>query len=197
MNDRSSQLVPRSWRAIRSPWTPDDQLAHVLILRGAIIWSYSHIEQKLFDFAIRCSREPEYRDISETPPFTAASRIKFLRKVFNTPGPLTRFSGLGLAILDRFDGSRDIRNQMAHAEMTVIGVYPIRFDDIVVTDGGIIRHSTPYYEGDLERIARRASRLSKAVQRLHYTLFKDDVGGDIEVVSSGPDYPGATLSKLE
>ncbi|WP_433934363.1 hypothetical protein [Brevundimonas diminuta] len=173
MSSLKPHLVPDEWRAIINPWTPDADLARVLILRAAILWSYSHVEQKLTDIAIRCSRIPEYRDISEKPPFTPASRIKFLRKVMDTPGPFTPIRRLGLAVLDRFDDGRAVRNRMAHADMSIIG-YPIRFEEIVISGDEITRHDTPYYRGDLEQIAVKAARFSKAVQRLHYKAFGNE-----------------------
>lgn len=165
-------LVPKEWRAVISPWTPDSELARVLMLRAAILWSYSHVEQKLTYLAIRCSHEPEYRNLAEKPPFTPASRIKFLRRVLDTQGPLSARRSLGLAILDRFDQGRDIRNQMAHADMSVLpGI--ARFDEIVISNGEIVHRDTPYYAGQLERIAIKAARFSKAIQRIHYKLFQD------------------------
>ena len=166
------RLVPDRWRAVTNPWTPDADLARDLILRAAILWSYSHAEQKLTDFAIRCSRIPQYRDIAEKPPFTSSARIKFLRKVMDTPGPYFERRALGISVLDRYDAGRPIRNRMAHADMSVLNGIT-RFDEIVIS-GGRIRHvETAYYAGDLEKVAVKAARFSKAIQRFHYRLFAD------------------------
>lgn len=171
--------VPEEWRAVINPWTQDDALARVLILRSAILWSFGHIEQRLTDMAIRCSRMDDYDGIRDKPPFTGSGRVKYLRRVLAQPGPYERYRSLGTAILDRYDATRVLRNRMAHADMQVLGPlpgggdYPVWFEEIVVDGDGITFHRTDYWAGQLEREAVKASRFSKAIQRLHYRLFGD------------------------
>lgn len=171
---RPKPLVPNEWRAVINPWVQDRDLARVLILRAAILWSYSHIEQKLTDLVVRCSQTPEYRDLREKPPFSSAARIAYLRKVLATDGPLSKYERLGTAILDRYDESRPIRNRMAHADMQVLPNWAVTFDEIVIDGGEITHRRTNYWPGHLERLAAEAARFSHAVQRIHYTLFAND-----------------------
>ncbi|MEH6699962.1 MAG: hypothetical protein V7672_14795 [Brevundimonas sp.] len=171
---QSGQLVPNEWRAVINPWVQDGDLARLLILRASILWSYSHIEQKLTDVAIRCSHSPEYRDLREKPPFSSGARISYLRKVLETDGPLSGYATLGKAVLDRYDKSRVIRNRMAHADMEVLPRWAIVFNEIVIDGGEITIHRTNYWPGDLEMLAVKAARFSQAVQRLHYALFAND-----------------------
>lgn len=171
---KSGQLVPNEWRAVINPWVQDGDLARVLILRAAILWSYSHIEQKLTDVAIRCSNSPEYRDIREKPPFSSGARITYLRRVLETDGPLSRYAKLGTAILNRYEKSRVIRNRMAHADMEVLPQWAIVFNEIVIDGGEITIHRTNYWPGQLELLALKAARFSHAVQRVHYGMFAND-----------------------
>jgi hypothetical protein len=168
-------LVPKEWRAVRNPWTQDGELARILILRGAILWSYSHIERRLMEFAIMCSNTPEYRDVSEKAPFRRVARIAYLRRVFEQDGPLKRVSRLGTAILDRYEDSAEIRNRMAHADIDMVAPEFTRFIEIAMDGQDITERWFNYYPGDLERQAVKAARFSKAVQRLHYKVLQAKV----------------------
>lgn len=170
MNIFKPSLVPEEWRATKSGWAPDGELARALILRGAILWSYSHVEQRLTELAIECSGVEEYWSIADRFPFHPSKRSTYLRKVFDTPGPLSRFRPLGVAVLNRFDASRDTRNQMAHAEMEVMQGL-VRFTERMGHEGEVLLRVTPYYPGELERLAVKAARFSKATQRLHQTML--------------------------
>jgi hypothetical protein len=174
MTDEPKWLVPREWRAVINPWVRDNDLARALVLRGSILWSYSHIEQKLTDVAIRCSHSPEYRDLREKPPFSSGQRIAYLRSVLETDGPLSRFEALGTAILDRYEASRAVRNRMAHADMEALPDWAITFEELVVDGREITYRRKPYWPGELEEVAVRAARFSRAVQRIHYAMFAND-----------------------
>ena len=174
MAGRIPELVPDDWRAVINPWVRDAELARALILRSAILWSYSHVEQKLTDIVVRCSHEAAYRDVAAKPPSTSAKRVKFLRAVLSIPGPLYPFRSLGVSILNRYDASRPIRNRMAHADMEVYSDWGVVFDEIVVSGSEISHHRSRYWPGRLEAEARRAARFSKAVQRVHYAMVGND-----------------------
>lgn len=171
MNIFKPSLVPEEWRATKSGWAPDGELARVLILRGAILWSYSHVEQRLTELAIECSSVAEYRLIADRFPFHPSKRSAYLRRVFETTGPLSGFRPLGIAVLDRFDGSRDIRNQMAHADMEVMQGL-VRFTERMGHEGEVLYRSSPYHPGELERLAIKAARFSQAVQRLRQSMLQ-------------------------
>lgn len=169
-----TELVPKSWRAEVNPWTRDDELARALILRGAILWSYSHVERLMMDFIIRCARMPEYYDIADSPPFRRAKRISYIRKVLKADGPLRRYERLGTAVLNRYEASAEIRNQMAHADHAFLGVGLLKLRDFALDGTKVIRDRVwNYHSGHLEREAVKAARFSKACQRLHYRMFGD------------------------
>lgn len=172
MSPLTPTLVPREWRAVINPWTPDHELSRVLTLRGAILWSYSHIERRLMEFAIMCSNTPEYRDVSDKAPFRRAARIAYLRRVLEQDGPLKRISPLGTAILDRYEASAEIRNRMAHADIDLVAPEFTRFIEIAMDGQDISERWFNYYPGDLELHAIKAARFSKAVQRLHYRVLQ-------------------------
>lgn len=167
-------MVPKEWRAVQNPWLRDDDLARVLVLRGTILWSYSHVERRILDLAVRCSRTPEYRDIADKAPFRRNARISYVRKVLATDGPLSRYKRLGEAILDRYEQSAEVRNQMAHADIDFLGHGLTRFTELTVDGNTIADRTLNFFPGDLERHAVKAARLSKVVQRLHYAAFGDD-----------------------
>lgn len=166
--------VQQAWRAVRHPWLRDEDLTRVLILLGAILWSYSHVERRLLDVALRCSQAPEYRDIDERAPFRRKARISYLRKVIEAEGPLSRFRALGEAILKRYEAGAEIRNQMAHADIDFLGLGITRFTELTVDDDRTLTHRVfNFSPGQLELEATKAARLSRAVQRLHYRAFGD------------------------
>jgi hypothetical protein len=162
--------IDKRWLATRNPWLREREIAEAMMLRGAILWSYGHIEQKITEIAIRCSYVAEYHALREAPPFTMANRITFLRRVLEEPGPLQRYRSVGGAILDRYDRARPLRNRMAHADMKMAGGPPLRFIEIVIDGGEIKQNDTPYYPGQLEALARRVGRFSRACQRLGFKL---------------------------
>ncbi|WP_438851237.1 hypothetical protein [Brevundimonas nasdae] len=128
------------------------------------------------DFAMRCAREDEYRDIALKAPFRRKTRIAYIREVLNAEGPLTPFRRLGEAILKRYEDGAEIRNQMAHADIDFLGVGLTRFYELTPDGGGktVTERTFNFEPGKLERQAVEAARLSKAVQRLHYKMFGDE-----------------------
>ena len=133
------------------------------------------MERRLLDFAVRCSREDEYRDITDKCPFLRKARISYIRKVLDSDGPLAPFKGLGEAILKRYETGAEIRNQMAHADIDFLGLGLTRFYELTPDGGGktVTERTFNFEPGKLERQAVKAARLSKAVQRLHYKMFGD------------------------
>lgn len=112
--------------------------------------------------------------MSEKAPFRRVARIGYLRKVMEANGPLKRYATLGTAILDRYEGSAELRNRMAHADIDLVAVEMVRFIEIVMDGQEITERWFNYYPGDLEREAIKAARFSKAIQRLYYAAFNDE-----------------------
>lgn len=66
-------------------------LRAVHMLRGAIITSFSHVEFQLVDLYFRATRRPEYSGVAVKFPYTLESRIKYLNKLADLPGPLNNY----------------------------------------------------------------------------------------------------------
>lgn len=159
-------IVPHEWRAHVDPWVKDDDIADLLILRGAIIWSYAHIEQVVTEIAIRVTYLDPYRGLRSAPPFSMKARLSHLRAVLEVDGPLNKYRRLGLAMLERYDSARDVRNTMVHADMVPVSVSGREFREIVIADGEITSKRHPFFEGELERIAEGAARFSRRCQKV-------------------------------
>ncbi|WP_332655688.1 hypothetical protein [Brevundimonas sp.] len=163
-------LVPHEWRAHVNPWVKDDELADLLILRGAIVWSYAHIEQVITEITIRATYLDAYRGLRSQPPFSMSARLTHLRKILNMDGPLARYRRYGLAMIVRYERAREVRNQMAHSDMFPISLSGREFREIVIADGTITSKRAPYWPGELERVAESAARFSQRCQAVLYGL---------------------------
>lgn len=163
-------LVPKSWRAHVNPWVRDSEIADLLILRGAILWSYAHIEQVITEISIHATYQTPYRGLREKPPFSMAQRLAHLRTVLNEDGPLSKYRRYGLAMIARYEASREIRNQMAHSDMYVTSVSGREFREIIIADGEIVSRRMHYWPGQLERVAEGAARFSHRCQRVLVAL---------------------------
>lgn len=163
-------LVPQEWRAHVNPWINDEELADLLILRGAILWSYAHIEQVITEITIRATYLDAYRGLRSKPPFSMSARLAHLRAILNMDGPLAKYRRYGLAMIVRYEGAREIRNQMAHSDTYLISVSGREFREIVIADGTITSKRRAYWPGELERVAESAARFSHRCQAMLYGL---------------------------
>lgn len=157
--------IDPDWRAEINPWTPHDELLRVLALRGAIVWSFAHIEQKMSEVLIRSSYPDDYAGRRPAAPFKMSSRFTYLREVLQLAGPLAPYRGPGLLLLDRIEAIWPMRNMMAHADMDVGSIGPVRFRQIEMGHA-LNRRWTPFYPGELEALATKVGRLSRLCQKL-------------------------------
>lgn len=169
MTRSTRQKADPDWLAYAievNPWTPPEDLRLALLFRGAIVSAWAAIDTTLSEIALRASASDDYRSISSKYPYTAESKVRFLGSVLSQGGPLQRFRGTGLALLRRYETMRDLRHQMAHASMRVLPSWGITFIDYRPTsDGTITMRQHRYSTEELRRLARKATRLSRMVQR--------------------------------
>jgi len=159
----------RKLMAVISPWEPSDRVAEAYMLRGAILASFAHIEQCLSELAIRASYAPEYDSIAsdhDSLPFTMSKRVRFLKRIAGTAGPLGPYSSLLQSVLKRWEKTKDLRDQMAHAHMSVLPNAPVRFSGIKPDGGEIHMVWSNYFSPALTNAALRAARFSRACQRI-------------------------------
>lgn len=83
-------------------------------LRGWITNAYAQIEFLLGDLILRCTSMPEYRHLPQTLPHGATDRIKRVRCILNSPGPLEPFATSLQALLAEFEKGHETRNLLAH-----------------------------------------------------------------------------------
>jgi hypothetical protein len=154
-----------------SPWTPREDLREALLYRAAIISAWASIETTLNELIIRSSMIDPYRDISEKFPYTLKSKLKYMRRALEIDGPFNKYRSLGEPFLDRFSDAADLRHLMAHAHMEVLGNWGATFTDFTPSSDGAITHRRRRYTPEqLEAFARRATRLSRLLQRGKYMI---------------------------
>ena len=163
--------------ATRSGWQNPEDVAHVYILRGAILTAISHIELCIAELSLRASYMPEYDVVSSRwrslPPSTS-QRVEFLTEVIKAEGPLQFYARSLERALRRWSDFREVRNRMAHGHMTVFRGGPIRFREIVAKRSEITQATINYYGSELEACALRIARFSRVYQRLWYRARGSD-----------------------
>lgn len=149
-----------------NPWTPPDDLRTALLFRGAIVSAWAALDTTLAELALRASNSEAYNFIEAKYPYKPATKVKYLKRVLASPGPLQKYAKLGNLLLDRYENAVDLRNQMAHAHMRVLGRWGATFTDYnLVADGVVTKRTHRYTLEQLEIFARKATRLSRLTQR--------------------------------
>ncbi len=148
-----------------NPWTPQEAMEKALLYRGSIVAAWGNIETWLSELAVRASHADAYRGLKESFPYKIESRIGFLEQVLRLPGPLQPYASLGLLILVRVRNSAELRNRMAHARMRVLPNWGVTFEELVGQKDRVIVRQHRYSPQQMEEFARRATRLSRFVQR--------------------------------
>lgn len=148
-----------------NPWTPQELAEKALQHRGAIVAAWGNIETWLSEVALRASHVEAYHGLRDQFPYKIETRISFLEKVLEQPGPLAKFAPLGRPLLSRVRQSAKLRNQMAHARMRVLPQWGVTFEELVGQGDQVSFRQRRYSLADLEALARRATRLSRIVQR--------------------------------
>ena len=83
-------------------------------LRGWIANSFAQIEFMLGDLILRSFQMAEYDGLPRTLPHGAPDRVKRLRRVLGTQGPLDPFAAALEELLDTFETTHEVRNLLAH-----------------------------------------------------------------------------------
>jgi len=150
-----------------NPWVTKQTIESALVYRGAFVAGWANVETSLIELAIRASLSDHYRSVRDAYPSKLKSRLAYLRKVFDTPGPLASFSSIGKAVLNRFEKYEDFRNMMAHSRMTVMPHWGATFHFFKPkSDKEITYRTLRLTEAQLCWYAHRAAKFSRAVRRL-------------------------------
>lgn len=184
MRDRISPL-----RVEINPWTPDQTLMEVMQLRGAFVAAMGTIETILTELAIRASKHEAYFGIRDRFPSRRSERLKYLEKICEAEGPLTRHRTLILAIVRRFSDGLPLRDILAHGRMRVLtgpsDDASIKLEDYSAS-GVFIQFRRDHYTLKSFRVrVYRITRLSRCVGSLYSRL------GDVLPSIEG-EYQGTT-----
>ena len=87
-------------------------------LRGWIANSYAQIEFALGDLILRCREFPEYYGHTNNLPHGAPDRVKRVRRIISTTGPLQPFAKQLEKLLCEFEDRHETRNLLAHGFAT-------------------------------------------------------------------------------
>ena len=167
-----------------NPWTPQEQVEKALLYRGAILSAWSAIETWLSEWALRASHLDAYRGLREKFPYKIDSRVGFLERILDQPGPLQPFAPLGLQLLSRVRDAADLRNQMAHARMRVLAQWGVTFAELIGQGDQVSWRTRRYSLADLERLSRRATRLSRIFQRASVRIDAANVLPPLQTLTS-------------
>jgi hypothetical protein len=149
-------------------------MRRALLLRGAIVSAWAAIDTTMSEVALRASTSEHYSSISSRYPYSAESKAKFLRAVIEREGPMRRFKDTGQALLRQYEDLKDLRHQMAHASMRILPNWGVTFIDYRPTSEGTVTVRRHRYTLDqLNRLARKATRLSRIVQRAKAQIDSD------------------------
>jgi ribosomal protein L31 len=154
-----------------NPWQTKKSVEDALLYRGAIVSAWANVETTLIEIAIRASCHPAYAGVRDTYPWKLNGRISYLRLILGQPGPLHEFRSVGESVLKRFVESAELRNMMAHGRMAMLAGWGPSLSVFRPASGHEIKYYTRrFFEGELERLARKATRFSRAVRYLHAQL---------------------------
>lgn len=169
MLNRSSPL-----RVEMNPWTLDHTLTEVMQLRGAYIAAMGTMETILSELAIRASKHVAYAGLRGRFPSRRPDRLKYLRAVCETPGPLTPHRGLVFGIMRRFEDGLALRDILAHGRMQVLtgpgDDASIKLEDYSAAGEFIQFRRDQYTLKTLRVRVYRATRLSRCVDSLYGRL---------------------------
>lgn len=172
-----------------NPWTLDSTLLEVMQLRGAYVAAIGTVETILTELAIRASKDPAYTTVRSNFPSRRPDRIKFLKRVTELPGPLSRYRLLILSIVRRFEEGLSMRDVFAHGRMQILSGpgenATIKLQDYSAQGGQVAFREDVYYLDSLRRRVHASTRLSRAVDRLYFKI------GDLLPHISG-QYQGTT-----
>lgn len=139
----------------------------LMLLRGAIVASFGHVETALADLAIRFSRNERCAEFRSSYPHGLGTRLSFLRACFAIE-PYARRQGLANQVFKRFEAAAELRHVMAHGSVRNPSLeWLVTFRDFKPSTGGEITvRDHRYTYADLENSAYDAARLSRRVARL-------------------------------
>lgn len=157
------------YRVEVNPWVSDDELHQVFLLRGVIISALAYCETRLTELAIRASKHPAYVGAREKFPSGRDKRMSFLGKIVTLPGPLLPLRMRLTALLREFQATFELRDIMAHGGMQVLSGDDPRINtwDYVAGTPAIDQRTRTWSTSSLDRLARRAARLSRATNGVY------------------------------
>lgn len=165
LRDPPAGIRRSAYEADINPWSRRGEVEAALLFRGAIVSAYGYIETRMGELALRISKMAEYQDLRESFPYRTDQRVSYMRRAFARP-PLNAFERIAAQALSRFEIAGTLRNQAAHARMTVMPDWGVTFDDYDRVDGEVHTRLDRYPLMTLEGLAWQAARRSRLCQRL-------------------------------
>lgn len=177
LRESSSFYAQSAYAPEKNPWVKRDEMDAALLFRGAIISSYGHIETRLAEMAIRCSRMDAYVGLKADFPYSMPKRLAFLRSCFAI-GPLARYGNVANAFFTRFEDAAELRHMMAHAYMetgsNLVGLGVV-FHDYQASKSGIIARQRRMTLPEFEQEAAEAARFSQLGRELYWRLSETGI----------------------
>jgi hypothetical protein len=99
-------------------------VSDAVFTRGSIITSYAHIEYLLADFCLQAWKRSEYTHLRGVFPYKTESRIRAVRKLLESDGPLKLYCEALQPVLDDLLDFEEIRHFVAHGVMVVKATPP-------------------------------------------------------------------------
>ena len=166
MRDPLANYARSAYACEVNPWTTRGDIEAALFFRGTIVSAFGHIDVSLSEFAIQCSRLPEYEGIAASYPYRFEKRLNYLRNVFSR-GPLARSQRIANLFIDRLEQAYDLRNLCAHGKMQVLPDWGVTLTDFPESSPShVVSRRQRYTLKELEIFAFKAARLSRLCMAL-------------------------------
>jgi hypothetical protein len=166
----------REMMAYRSRWAFTADAGRLCLLRGVILSAFAHVDQLASKLSVQASMVPEYAFRPSFPTRTTA-KIRYLRKVADTAGPLSQYKALLVTILDRFEGLNDYRTTIAHATGEVFQGGMASFPETKFHNdhsGTVSVHNSTTLDR-LERTALQYAKFSRTCESLYYRVCERSI----------------------
>lgn len=133
---------------------------------GPAVAPWGYADTSLSELAIRCSKCDAYEALRQSFPSATEKKLSYLRSILDTSGPLSRYRSIGLLYLDQFAATERSRHMMAHGRMKMVGPQWIEIEEINTEKRGSLKfRSQKLCITDLEKAARKATKLSRLIHR--------------------------------
>jgi hypothetical protein len=154
-----------------------DSVTHAVYLRGSIIHAYAHIEYLLADICLQAWKTSQYAHLATPFPYKTDSRIKAVRLLFDSDGPLKSYRDDLRPVLDDLLNFEEMRHFVAHGVMVVKATgpagIPLEFRLFRTTKKGPEIGAIDMTSAELEDVGVKISSLLHQMLTTFHRIYSD------------------------